>query len=585
MIPQMMPPAAPQEDDDGLFGKVMKDPWFRLGMALLEQAGPQDKPHSIGQDIARAVAGVQSQQDQDVLRKQRNQKLAMMQRTQQMAQGMLGSLGSPEGMGEASGPPAAITPPNVAPQIDPTSNPSPGVRASFKVPEQYEPMLRRASQMYGVPYEILAAQAHHESAGTWDPNIQGTSGELGIPQFMPATAKQYGLIGPQGDMRNNPELSFNAQARFMRDLADKNGGDWGAALHRYNASPGNPMGKKYADKVLSIAGMAPQAADTIDAPAPQAPPTRPQGPAPKIPPELHRMFLAQAYAEGMGDPVATVQAYYKLANAWQMENMKSVSKMTNDFAVEDYKADLARQKAQRDADLKVSGAYDEKQAQLDAEAFNEANKSLPSAMDALDNIKSMRRLLSEGITTGAGAETLQDWKSFFQTMGVSFDEKTAKTDMFRALSGSMLQALRQQQAQAGTKDPNPSNADLQFQQKMIPSLANTPEGNVLLLMQLERQQARNIELTQARQAWTEANGGRYNSSKFMKSKEAADILQKYRLTDQQLKMMAGDAVAEVEAIDPEAVALLRKNPTKEYIQKFNEHFQQYGLAERILGVK
>lgn len=507
MIPQMMPPTAPQEDD-GLFGKVMKDPWFRLGMALLEQAGPQDKPHSVGQDISRAVGAVQNQQDQDALRKQRTQKLAMMQQSQQMAQGMLGSLGAPEGMGEASGPPAAITPPNVAPAIDPTSNPNPGVRASFKVPEQYEPMLRRASQMYGVPYEILAAQAHHESAGTWDPNIKGTSGELGIPQFMPATAKQYGLIGPQGDMRNNPEMSFNAQARFMRELADKNGGDWGAALHRYNASPGNPMGKKYADKVLSIAGMAPQAADTIDAPAPQAPPTRPAGPPAKLPPELHRMFLAQAYAEGMGDPVATVQAYYKLANSWQMENMKSVTGLTSDFAKEDYKAGLARQTDELKLKNEVAQADDKKfnedLGKMFAERYAEISKQGQSAQKEIDSLNMLDTTLSQ-VYTGKGGDTVKELVKIGAAFGFELDKQAAATDVAESLINKMALSFRSTANGEGMPGAM-SDADRQFLMSLPPGFEKTPQGNKILIEFYKRAAKRKQEIARMARDYRKKNG-------------------------------------------------------------------------------
>lgn len=502
------PPQQPEAADDGLFGKVMKDPWFRLGMALLEQAGPQDKPHSVGQDISRAVAGVQNQQDQDALRKQRTQKLAMMQQSQQMAQGMLGSLGSPEGMGEASGPPAAITPPNVAPAIDPTSNPNPGVRASFKVPAQYEPMLRRASQMYGVPYEILAAQAHHESAGTWDPNVKGTSGELGIPQFMPATAKQYGLIGPQGDMRNNPEMSFNAQARFMRELADKNGGDWGAALHRYNASPGNPMGKKYADKVLGIAGMAPQAADTIDAPAPQAVPTRPAGPPAKLPPELHRMFLAQAYAEGMGDPVATVQAYYKLANAWQMENMKSSTGLTSDFAKEDYKARLARETDDLKLKNEVSQADDKKfnedLGKMFAERYADISKQGQSAQKEIDRLNMLDTTLSR-VYTGKGGDTVKELVKIGAALGFELDEQAAATDVAESLINNMALSFRSTANGEGMPGAM-SDADRQFLMSLPPGFEKTPQGNKVLIEFYKRAAKRKQEVARMARDYRKKNG-------------------------------------------------------------------------------
>lgn len=87
-----------------------------------------------------------------------------------------------------------------------------------------------ASAKYGVPLAILLAQGKQESG--YDPNARSIAGAYGIAQFMPATAKQYGVN------RLSPESSIDGQARMMRDLYAKFG-RWDLALQAYNGGSGN----------------------------------------------------------------------------------------------------------------------------------------------------------------------------------------------------------------------------------------------------------------------------------------------------------------------------------------------------------
>jgi hypothetical protein len=96
------------------------------------------------------------------------------------------------------------------------------------VPEQYRPILNRAAQRWNVSATLLAAQIYAES--NFNPWARSKAGALGISQFMPGTARAYGI-----DPRD-PEQAIDAQAHMMRDLL-RDFGSVTLALAAYNAGP------------------------------------------------------------------------------------------------------------------------------------------------------------------------------------------------------------------------------------------------------------------------------------------------------------------------------------------------------------
>jgi hypothetical protein len=97
------------------------------------------------------------------------------------------------------------------------------------VPERFAPMIARAAQRWNVSGVLLAAQLHQESG--FNPNAVSKAGAQGIAQFMPATARGYGLSNPF-----DPAASIDAQAHLMRDLL-RQFGAVPLALAAYNAGP------------------------------------------------------------------------------------------------------------------------------------------------------------------------------------------------------------------------------------------------------------------------------------------------------------------------------------------------------------
>src|ERR1051325_4817319 len=66
--------------------------------------------------------------------------------------------------------------------------------------------------------------------------INSPKGARGLGQFMPDTAREYGLrVDDSVDDRTDPVKSVDAQARMMRDLLDKHNNDARLALAAYNS--------------------------------------------------------------------------------------------------------------------------------------------------------------------------------------------------------------------------------------------------------------------------------------------------------------------------------------------------------------
>lgn len=100
----------------------------------------------------------------------------------------------------------------------------------YEKAKPFLPLINAASQKWGVPAALLTAQLHQES--DFDPNARSPVGALGIAQFMPATAAQFG-IDPL-----DPAQAINAQAQYMAELYHEFG-SWPLALVAYNWGPGH----------------------------------------------------------------------------------------------------------------------------------------------------------------------------------------------------------------------------------------------------------------------------------------------------------------------------------------------------------
>ncbi len=118
----------------------------------------------------------------------------------------------------------------------------------------YDNIIMRAADEYGVPFEMIRAVIGAESA--FNPKAVSPAGAGGIMQFIETTAAAYGLTP---DERFEPEKAIPAGARLLRDLRVKFG-NWPEAVAAYNAGPGNvtsgrwlsfPETRKYVPTVMA----------------------------------------------------------------------------------------------------------------------------------------------------------------------------------------------------------------------------------------------------------------------------------------------------------------------------------------------
>lgn len=124
------------------------------------------------------------------------------------------------------------------------------------VPVAYAPLLARAAQRWNVSAALLAAQLYAES--NFNPFASSPAGAQGIAQFMPGTARAYGLSNPF-----DAAQSIDAQGHMMRDLL-RQFGSVPLALAAYNAGPGRvqacgcippfPETRAYVARILGLMG-------------------------------------------------------------------------------------------------------------------------------------------------------------------------------------------------------------------------------------------------------------------------------------------------------------------------------------------
>ena len=548
-MPMGGPAPAPETDD--VFGKVMKDPWFRLGMALLKEGGPQDRPHSVGQDIARAVDTVQGQMDDDLVRDDQRRKMDFQRQMQGPALEMMQGAMSPSGMSPGgmpvgapptTSPQAAFMPPPVASRIDPVANPSSDIRLTSTRPSpsrlrssSIDERITRAARNAGVDPLLFRSLVQSESNFEHlDPRKGGITrspaGALGVAQLMPGTAGELG-VDPM-DLDQN----LAGGARYLAQQIKASNGNVREALRAYNAGPTgarrNPgLGGGYADTIMGRLPTGVNAAAPSDAPPPAmpAPPATPTA----VPPDLNKMFMWQAYATSGGDSSKFIGEYNRLVLGWQMEQSKANRSSSDAMSKAFYEDQLARkreeEKFNRETQAAAGTKYDTAQAEKDFERFSKLQEGAPTIETNLSTIQDMKSLLKGGLNTGAGADVVQNWASLVSMFtGAKLD--VGKGDYFSALSVQTMKNLRAQYAAMGVKDPNPAVYDSQMDEKMSPSLKNSPEGNMLILMQMERKSRQALEVAQAASDFAAADpNNRFSGLMFERSPAYKAIADKYRM--------------------------------------------------------
>lgn len=114
----------------------------------------------------------------------------------------------------------------------------------------YRLAARRAAERHGVDPDVFERQIEAES--NFSPTAGSSAGARGIAQFMPATARSFGVNLNDGRVSDD----LDGAARMMRKALKDNGGDYKKALSVYNS--GRPDGylhfaetRAYVQKILS----------------------------------------------------------------------------------------------------------------------------------------------------------------------------------------------------------------------------------------------------------------------------------------------------------------------------------------------
>jgi membrane-bound lytic murein transglycosylase D len=100
----------------------------------------------------------------------------------------------------------------------------------------YFPMIEEELIKAGLPVELRALPIIESAL---NPTAVSHAGAAGLWQFMPATAKLYGLeVNSLIDERYDPLLATRAACRYLKEMHDLFG-DWMLAIASYNCGPGN----------------------------------------------------------------------------------------------------------------------------------------------------------------------------------------------------------------------------------------------------------------------------------------------------------------------------------------------------------
>src|SRR5687767_3958949 len=94
-----------------------------------------------------------------------------------------------------------------------------------------EPFIRESSKRHGIDPQLLRILCFIESRYRID--AVSPKGARGPMQFMPDTAKRFGLKNP-----HDPQHAIDAAARYLRELLRRFGGRLDLALAAYNAGEG-----------------------------------------------------------------------------------------------------------------------------------------------------------------------------------------------------------------------------------------------------------------------------------------------------------------------------------------------------------
>jgi Rod binding domain-containing protein len=104
------------------------------------------------------------------------------------------------------------------------------VRARMRSPENFSPIIKKASEIYEVPEKLITAVIRAESAG--NPNAVSKAGAKGLMQLMDRTADSLGVKNSF-----DPKENILGGTKYLKKLLNQFDGEIEMALAAYNAGP------------------------------------------------------------------------------------------------------------------------------------------------------------------------------------------------------------------------------------------------------------------------------------------------------------------------------------------------------------
>jgi len=144
-------------------------------------------------------------------------------------------------------------------------------------------------------------------------------------------------------------------------------------------------------------------------------------------------------------------------------------------------------------------------AALVLSSVEDVQKQGKAAINVVSDLNTMSAALDKGISTGRGAETILQAKSFLSFLGLD-TEKTSEEELFAAISNRLALQLRNPESGYGLPGST-SNQDLSFLRASVPSLRQTVEGNKLLIKVFKRQAENQVKAAEYGDKLIKDNGG------------------------------------------------------------------------------
>jgi hypothetical protein len=144
-------------------------------------------------------------------------------------------------------------------------------------------------------------------------------------------------------------------------------------------------------------------------------------------------------------------------------------------------------------------AWDVELAKEDVKQLGEFRNNAIKAQSILRTAENLREAVKSGVYSGGGAELKTSVASFINGMTGATPKGLPGSEQFIAESGKLVLDLIKQLGH------NPSNADLAFIQRVVPSLGTSPQARTQLIDYLERTARGQIDLFQRADEYGRAN--------------------------------------------------------------------------------